>query len=361
MAFQTPTKATGQSGPKTTNKSATNPTDVEIMLDKWRIFLDHKEPMPDAVKDLVKVLKVPRDTEVTPNSKTVKSVKDSGHTWTEATEVVMLATTLLYRGKHYPQDAGGEPLVYLEFSPQWTAAVPRPPEFPDEVTLQALMAKYGSPPRPKPDVCFGYDDTALPGTLLDLYQGLPDNLQVHPKKPWFPYMLVQWKTEDGTARIAAQQIRRDVATAISTIYQFFKHRSAPGYEPSQADTCVFSLEVRADSFKYRVHWRRVADDGRVFYEGDVIAKAWFAEEDEIFRGRSVILKTLEWARGTRLVAIQKKLQDLLSAMKNSKSSKSSQSHPPPTPPSASGKQPKKAKSSHEVQESGDDHGFQEEL
>lgn len=95
------------------------------------------------------------------------------------------------------------------------------------------------------------------------------------------------------------------------MYQFFKHKSPAGSpEPSPADTSVFSLQVYDKYCDYRVHWRRVDDSGLVSYEGDILCSAFFSDERAVFNVRSVILKVLDWARGTRLQAIRKKLQDL---------------------------------------------------
>ncbi|KAL8923498.1 MAG: hypothetical protein Q9172_003105 [Xanthocarpia lactea] len=350
MAFQTPAKPVAQS-----YKSAANETDAEAILDIFRIFLNRQLPMPVVLQELVQKLQVPRNIPITPNSKMVRATKVNNTNRNEETELLELVDFLLYPVKKHPLDEGGEPLVHRMINQQWTTAVPRPPEYKDDKDLQEAMSKFGSPARAKPDICYGYNNEAL-GAYLTRYRSLPKDCLVHSESPWAPYLVVQWKSGKGTPLKAEIQARRDAATAIGALYQFFKQKSLPGYEPSPALTCVFSLVVQSSIFEYRLHWRRIGGDGEVSYEGDVIAEGFFRDEKAIFQGRSVILKTLEWARGERLVAIQKKLETLGSA----KTSSLPQSHPPPTPPSASGKQSKKVKSSHEGQESGDDHEFQEE-
>ena len=325
MAFQTPTKPVAQS-----TKSAANETDAEAILDIFRIFLNRRLQMPVVLQLLVQKLQVPRDMPITPNSKMVQAAKVSNTNRNEETELLELVDSLLYPVKKHQLDDGGEPLVHRMINQQWTTAVPRPPEYKDDKDLQNAMLKFGSPARAKPDICYGYNNEAL-GVYLTRYRSLPKDCLVHSESPWAPYLVVQWKSGKGTPLKAEIQARRDAATAIGALYQFFKHKSPPSFEPSPALTCVFSLIVQSAIFQYRVHWRRIGGDGEISYEGDVIAKGFFEDEQEIFRGRSVILKTLEWARGERLVAIQKKLETLGSA----KPSSLPQSHQPPTPPSAS--------------------------
>ncbi|KAL8938176.1 MAG: hypothetical protein Q9211_003335 [Gyalolechia sp. 1 TL-2023] len=79
------------------------------------------------------------------------------------------------------------------------------------------------------------------------------------------------------------------------------------YSPPE-NICVFSLVVYAPYCQYRIHWRRVDDDGTISYQGDVISRAFFDDLGAIFKVRSIMLETLEWARGHRLNAIKKALE-----------------------------------------------------
>ncbi|KAL8703853.1 MAG: hypothetical protein Q9201_002968 [Fulgogasparrea decipioides] len=309
MAYQTPSS---KSETKASKSSHVSDITAEKILDIYRIYLDRGKPRIAVVEELVQQLKVPRDTDTTPNSKYVKAAKAVNKHWSENMEIHALADKLLYRPKWHEDDDEGEPLIYQERDQLWEDRVPRPADAKDSLLLQNAMEVLGAPARPKPDLFFGYDDEAFPGRVLDQVKGLPKDLFVYPAKPWFPYLMVQWKSAQGTVRKAEVQARRDTGAAIDTIYRFFKHSgtSNDSFEPSPAETCVFSLMVHAKHFEYRIHWRRVGDDGLVSYEGDIIAQAFFNQSDEIFKARSVILKTLEWVRGRRLTAIRNKLKDL---------------------------------------------------
>ena len=171
------------------------------------------------------------------------------------------------------------------------------------------MLNLGYPPKPKPDINYGYDDTAFTPQESVNMKGLAD-LLVHGGKPWLPYLMVQWNSSQKSYRKGQEQTRRDAATAIHSMYRFFTYSApgyAPGYEPGEAETCVFTMVVNPDIFKYRSHWRQHNERGRVCYHWEGIASALFEDEEQVFRGRSAILATLDWVRGSRLQAIQRKL------------------------------------------------------
>ncbi|KAL8730554.1 MAG: hypothetical protein Q9166_004008 [cf. Caloplaca sp. 2 TL-2023] len=301
MPYQSPSpqKKTASAGTKSTSL-----TNAERILDLYRFFLNRKKPLPTALKDLVQQLNIPRQCDVTPNSKNVKIAKDLNKGLSEEIELHILVDKLIYRPKWFGEDdLDGEPLIHQGRNDLWADRIPRPPEAMPSTALAAAMDQLGLPKRPKPDISFGYGDDAFPGDLRAHIDSLPADLLVYPKKPWFPYMVVQWKSVSGTVREAEQQVRRDTSAAINTIYRLFKH-AHPDQEPSPANTCIFSLIVYARYCEYRLHWRRVDNDRTISYEGDIITRAFLDEEDEIFKTRGVMLKTLDWARGSRLTAIQ---------------------------------------------------------
>ncbi|KAL8937486.1 MAG: hypothetical protein Q9216_004395 [Gyalolechia sp. 2 TL-2023] len=308
MSYQSPSSP--KKSTSTTTKS-TGLTKAERILDLYRFFLDRKKPLPTPLRNFIQQLKVPRQCDITPNSKNVKFAKEVNKGLSENMELHILVDKLVYRPKWFGQDdVDGEPLIYQGLNDQWADRIPRPPDAVSSTALAAAMDQLGLPKRPKPDISYGYGDDAFPDDLRACIDALPADLLVYQKKPWFPYMVVQWKSVSGTVREVEQQVRRDTSAAGDTIYRFFKH-AQPHQEPSPADTCVFSLIVYARHCEYRIHWRRVDDeDGTISYEGDIIARAFLDEEDEIFKTRGVMLKTLSWARGSRLTAIQAALRAL---------------------------------------------------
>lgn len=228
----------------------------------------------------------------------------------EDMELHVLVDKLVYRPQWFgPDDMDGEALIYSGRNDQWPDRIPRPPDAVSGTSLAAAMHELGHPSRPKPDISYGYRDDAFPDDLRTRIGALPADLLLYPKPPWFPYMVVQWKVASGTVREAEQQVRRDTSAAIDTTYRLFEY-AEPDQEPSPANTCVFSLLVHARTCEYRLHWRRVGTDGTISYEGDTIARAFLDDLDGIFKTRGVILKTLDWARGSRLTAIQQALRAL---------------------------------------------------
>ncbi|KAL8780870.1 MAG: hypothetical protein Q9213_006260 [Squamulea squamosa] len=292
MPYQTPSS---QEKPASTATKSTSLTKAERILDLYRFFVNRNKPIPTPLHEHVQQLKI---------------AKELNKGLSEGMELHVLVDKLVYRPKWFGQnDLDAEPLIYQGYNDQWADRIPRPPDAASSTALAAAMKELGLPQRPKPDISFGYGDDAFPADLRALIDALPAHLLVYAKKPWFPYQVVQWKSSSGTVREAEQQVRRDTSAAIDTIYQFFKY-AQPDREPSPTDVCVFSLIVYARHCEYRVHWRRVDDDGTISYEGDIIARAFLAEEDAIFKTRGVILKTLDWARGSRLRAIQAALRAL---------------------------------------------------
>lgn len=89
-----------------------------------------------------------------------------------------------------------------------------------------------------------------------------------------------------------------------------RYSQHPDQKPSPANTYIFSLIIYASYCEYRFHWRRVDGDGTISYQGDIITTAFLDEEDEIFKTRGSMLKTLDWARRSRLTAVQAALHAL---------------------------------------------------
>ncbi|KAL8939880.1 MAG: hypothetical protein Q9211_002547 [Gyalolechia sp. 1 TL-2023] len=289
--------------PSSQQKTATNKTKYTNL---YRFFLNRKKPMPPDWKTCSKI------SWFLVNN--IKNAKERTQGLSEDTDIIVLVSKLIYRPKWYgdgEDDPEGKALIWQGRNDLWADLIRRPPDALPNTDLAAAMDQLGLPTRPKPDFSFGYGDDAFPGGLKARIDSLPADLLVFPKKPWFPYKVIQWKSASGTVREAEQQIRRDTSTAIDTIYRFFK-RAHPTQEPLPANVCVFSLIVYARNCEYRLHWRRVDSDGIVTYEGDIISRAYLDDEVEIFKLRGAMLKTLAWACGPRLTAIKATLEALRS-------------------------------------------------
>lgn len=308
MLLPTPSAEQASTPKKSKTKTATTGLAADAILGIYNIHLGRNLPMPKDLDNLVRKLQTPREAPITPNSQWVKGFKANPEKLLEPTEIYAMMKYLVYNPKFHPGDLDGEPMVAMELDQQWTAEVPKPPGYTDDQDLQAAMAKYGLPSRAQPDAVHGYSADALPEPLLTRVKALPEALLVRSKRPWMPWQTTQWKTPQGNQFKAEQQTRRDTSTSNECMYQFFRYNSsAYDPEPSPACTCVFSLQVYDEYCRFRIHWRRVDENGKVSYEGDVLRSAFFDDELQIFNLRSCVLEVLKWARGTRLDAIKRKL------------------------------------------------------
>lgn len=214
-----------------------------------------------------------------------------------------------YREKLHPDDMDGEPLLQRGRSDQWYDRVPKPSDADERLqrALEDAMEAHGSPKKPKPDLSFGYADEAFDDFQRAQCLSLPQECHLFSRPPWFPYQIVEWKSKDRPPIEAEQQAQRDAAAANDVLYRFFK-LAYPDQEPPAALTCVFSVCVHAHGFDYRVHWRRVADNGKVSWEGDRVVGARWYMENEVFETRGAIMKLLDWVHGARLTAIGRALE-----------------------------------------------------
>ncbi|KAL8935873.1 MAG: hypothetical protein Q9211_004469 [Gyalolechia sp. 1 TL-2023] len=315
------------------SKAWSSVSKAEEILDTYRIYLDRCEPMPADLQQLVDTILLPRDEDITPNSKFVQGCRAVIRTMDEDTALHTLADRITYKARMFNGDLDGEPLIWRARSNQWTDKVPKPVAEEGSYALQNAMEAHGCPPKPKPDMSFGYNDDAFDYPLLLARKALPTECVVYAKKPWFPYMVKEWKSSLESPAKAQQQARRDAAAAVDTTYRFFKH-VYPDQEPSAALTCVFSLCVNQQGFEYRVHWRHVEGNGRVSWEGDPVACAYYSDAQQVFRARSAILNTLDWVRGARLTAIRGALKVMVTRQPPALTSVPSQPHPITPPVSA---------------------------
>ncbi|KAL9104868.1 MAG: hypothetical protein Q9163_000254 [Psora crenata] len=310
MNPQTPTNKTTSA-----SKSSANPALIEQILTAYRIFIDREMPLPDPLRKLVDDVLVPRGGDLTPNSKFLKAAKDMNKIIKEDLELHLLADKIAYRAKLFPDDSEGQEMIWVGRSDQWGDRVPKPAHIKNNSALQAAFEQLDSPSKPKPDMSFGYRDDVFSEALLAKLKGLRQDLHVYPDKPWYPYMVMEWKSYMQSPLKSEQQARRDCSAAIDTMYRFLRsgRPTNDSWEPSPAETCVFSICVHYQGFDYRVHWRRVDEKGEVSYEADIVAQARYRDPQEIFRTRGAIMKTLDWARGARLTMIRNKLAALISA------------------------------------------------
>ncbi|KAL9011390.1 MAG: hypothetical protein Q9173_003761 [Seirophora scorigena] len=309
---QPPATPTPSKRSESSSKPKTSITQAGLILETYRIYKDRDKPMPNDLQELVDTLREDRGTEITPKS---KFIQDYGKLVIESRKEDMalhiLADKITYAEKLSPADDDGEPLIRRGRSDQWYDRVPKPTDANEDLAraLEKAMEAQGTPPKPKPDISFGYSDDAFDAVQLTLFKSLPKEYHLHSEAPWFPYMVVEWKSVKRPIIEAEQQALRDAAAANDTLFRFFK-LAYPAQGPPAYLTCVFSLCVHCKGFDYRVHWRRFADEGTISWEGDVVADARWNRQKEVFHARGAIMKTLDWVRGVRLKAIRAALMKL---------------------------------------------------
>lgn len=78
------------------------------------------------------------------------------------------------------------------------------------------LVSSGTPPTPKPDIMYGYNDSAFGIQTRHLRRW--NSLLVTNKAPWFPYWVIQWKTSiNAGVQQAAIQARRDGSAATAAL------------------------------------------------------------------------------------------------------------------------------------------------
>ncbi|KAL8707812.1 MAG: hypothetical protein Q9220_007219 [cf. Caloplaca sp. 1 TL-2023] len=287
----------------------TSPNLAERILDGRRMYIDRGAPFPSELQPLVTSIKEARPAPITPNSKMIAKVNFKTQKMSEMDALHTLVDKLIYRPELVAGD-DGEKSVAWTFDHLWLDRVP-PPEGGHDgeaKTLREAMEAIGCPPKPKPDVTYGYADDALSQKFLQNVSAWYSEVLVLENQPWFPYLVVEWKGQDGTMREARLQARRDAAAEISCMHKFFK--TAGHQNPSVNLTCVFSLCVDANTAEYRLHWRDVTNSREIQYHAERIQSALLCEEESVFRLRGMIIKTLDWVRGERLTAVQESLGNI---------------------------------------------------
>lgn len=283
--------------PSTTSSLKSN---LDSIFRTYRIFLDRHEQMPSELALLISQISAPRKGPVTPKSKEVVRIYPDTSAMKEMDAIIALEDYLGYKGEFAD---GGEPLVYRAHDHVWREdSIPRPDTRKDAVLKAALQA-VGAPPKPKPDISYGYSTKTLTVSEQDVLANLPKNTSVTTEQPYFPYFIIEWKADKtkGTLWDADRQAMRDGAAAVNAIHNFF---ASMGRDARCAETAVFSASISSSEFRVRVHWRRPSPEGHTTWEADQIGVGLLQRVEDVFLIRSIILNVLEWARGQRFSAIR---------------------------------------------------------
>ena len=219
---------------------------------------------------------------------------------------------LTYETELIPAEEIGQWGLCMAESQRWGDCLPRP--FGSKTELENALRNIGVPPKPSPDISYGYSDWMFTqgDSDLDLLvrsrAQLPDYCFPIRKSPWFPFMVCEWKYKSPIAEGQRQAVR-DAAAAVHTLHQTI--HLCTGEEPPPEATAAFSLCVGAESAEIRIHWRHVDSGGQVIWHGDILAEdaglGLLKRAKDVFTLRSTVLNILHWARTTRWEMIKEAL------------------------------------------------------
>lgn len=242
-----------------------------------------------------------REAPITPSSRIISRLHSNTRTMQERDALMHLCNYIFYRPSTEPN---GERSIFRGLDHRWSAnCVPQPDSSGDTVLRDALEA-VGIPPRPTPDVTYGYDQSTFTQSERDSIAALSAKSKVTGtnNEPHFPFLVVEWKSRRGDADKAELQAARCGAAGVYTHWQFL--REAGGRTPQPEDTAIFSARVTGDTIDLYVHWRRMDPRDGLSWEMDKIRSAFLDQEEDVYKVRSLLLEILDWARGDRLHQIK---------------------------------------------------------
>ncbi|KAK4998614.1 hypothetical protein LTR66_002182 [Elasticomyces elasticus] len=278
-------------------------SDAENRLKTWYIFIDRKWPTPAPLSALVAWIKTPRDDDPTPKSRRVVDLHPEVKQMKES-------KALFHNLRMFGADTrtqGGDPNLDFELDVVWREGCIPKPNTSEDKTLEAALKKFGCPPRPKPDVVYGYAEDTFSAPQMNVIRSLSPAASVTDSAPYMPFYIHEWKAEKtgGNLYQAKLQAARDGAAAVNAMRVFLLENGVP--DPGADATAVFSACVTSELLRLSVHWRRVDDRGQITWEMDHLYMARLEEVQDVFAARSVILRIMTWAVGERLKAIRSAL------------------------------------------------------
>ncbi|MCJ1473265.1 hypothetical protein MMC13_001916 [Lambiella insularis] len=281
--------------------------DLKRCLDEYRMHLDRHNELPYHLQSLKTLVLEPRQAPPSPVSRKIASANYHTRNLSENDAMSLLEDLLGYT----PQDSlrnNGERGVIRSHNQQWNAnAVPIPATQHNE-TLAAAIKAVGSPPKPKPDIIYGYShDIFIPFEISHARScSSATRLTDKEKEPLWPFFIMEWKSDLGLMDNGRLQAMRDGAAAVNILWHLFNETGTA--QPQEHETAVFCACVGPETIDIYVSWRRDHPLEGLSWEMDRIYRALLDDEDRVFDARSVLLNILEWARSTRLDRIKAALR-----------------------------------------------------
>jgi hypothetical protein len=199
-------------------------------------------------------------------------------------------------------DGRGEEYISRSYSPLWnTKSVPRPNTEHDDI-LEATLQTVGCPPKPKPDIAYGYTTSSFSASEKIRLEGLSLLTQVTDSESLFPFLIFEWILYKGNGLRCELQAMRDGAAAVNIFRQFFIETGTE--QPREDETAVFCTCVGPNTIDIFVSWHRDDPEEGASWEMDRLYQGFLGRDDMVFHARSILLNILNWARKERLRRIK---------------------------------------------------------
>jgi hypothetical protein len=281
--------------------------ELEECLKMHRIYRNRFTNMPKHLAALVTAIQTSRTGPPSPKSQQVARASMSTCNMSQLDALIHLENHLGYVPA-FSLTGDGEEYIFRSHSQLWSAnSVPRPNTKYDKI-LEATLETLGSPPRPKPDIVYGYTTSSFSFSDKVRLERLSSSTRVIEAEPLFPFLILEWKSYQGNPQNCELQAMRDGAAAVNALRQFFIETGTR--QPREDETAVFCTCVNARTIDIFVSWRRddPEDPEGVSWEMDRLYGGYLESEDMVFHARSILLNILDWARQQRLERIKAALQ-----------------------------------------------------
>lgn len=188
----------------------------------------------------------------------------------------------------------------------WCDAVPIPLD-PD------VLANPLPLPRPKPDLVFGYSETAFDHKQLMAIDVLIDqsgrSYAVPDKKIRFPFLDIEFKSQakNGTHFIATNQVANAGSVAMNGSLEFTR-RTSGEEDLDLNEPQFFSLSMDHESAFLNVHWLSTsAEDGRFSFHVEGLSKHFLDDVDGLRAVQRAVKNILDYGADDRLRTLCKAL------------------------------------------------------
>ncbi|MCJ1397710.1 hypothetical protein MMC11_000906 [Xylographa trunciseda] len=238
-------------------------------------------------------------------SKKVASANRYTRELSEIDAIFLLEDFLGYTPQDSLRDNGVKGIIRTHNRLWNSNSVPIPATEHDEALATAIKAA-GPPPKPKPDITYGYSNDSFLQSEINCAAGFSSATRVTNSQPLWPFLVMEWKSDSGQSDNARFQAMRNGAAAVSSMWHLLNEAGCS--QPRECETAVFCVCIGPKSIEIYISWRCYQPSGMLSWEMDLIQDAWLHKEDQVFQARSVLLNILEWARRTRLDGIKAALR-----------------------------------------------------